>query len=158
MASAVDVTLREVVPDDLPILFGYQCDPEANLMAAVYARDESAFAALWKDAFENPEVTARAIVADGVLVGHIATFLADGERSVGYWIGREHWGRGCATRALAQFLELVPIRPMHATIAITNVGSQKVLERCGFVRTGTRDSPATERYMACEEACYQLKS
>ncbi len=154
---ATEVTLREVRPEDLPILFGYQCDPEANVMAAVIARDEAAFAALWHDAQTNPEVTARVIVADGALVGHIATFIADGERSVGYWIGRAHWGRGFATRALARFVELIPTRPLHATIAATNVASQKVLERCGFVRTGTREAPATDRYLACVEATYVLR-
>jgi RimJ/RimL family protein N-acetyltransferase len=154
---ASDVVLREVVPADLPILFEYQNDPEANLMAAVNARDDVAFAALWHDAQTNPEVTARVIVADGVVVGHIATFLADGERSVGYWIGREHWGRGCASRALAAFLEIITTRPLHASIARTNIGSQKVLERCGFEVTGYRDSPATERYLACEEATYLLR-
>lgn len=154
---AQTVSLRDVEDADLPILFGYQNDPEANLMAAVNARDEDAFAALWYDAVTNPEVTARVIVADGVLVGHVATFIADGDRSVGYWIGREHWGRGCATRALAQFLELILTRPLHATIARTNIGSQKVLERCGFVVTGYRDAPATERYLACEEATYLLR-
>jgi RimJ/RimL family protein N-acetyltransferase len=45
---------------------------------------------------------------------------------------REHWGKGIATRGLSEFLMLEPIRPLHAWIAIHNVGSIRVLEKCGF--------------------------
>jgi RimJ/RimL family protein N-acetyltransferase len=52
---------------------------------------------------------------------------------VGYWIGREFWGRGLATRALAELLGMVNARPLHAYVAKSNVASIRVLEKCGFV-------------------------
>ena len=51
---------------------------------------------------------------------------------VGYWIGKEHWGQGVATRALAAFLQFVTERPLRAHVAAHNVGSIRVLEKCGF--------------------------
>jgi RimJ/RimL family protein N-acetyltransferase len=51
---------------------------------------------------------------------------------VGYWVGREFWGRGIATRALAAFLDEVSERPIYAGVADTNLASIRVLEKCGF--------------------------
>jgi len=58
------------------------------------------------------------------------------EREVGYWIGREHWGRGVATAALAAFVAEVTERPLFAHVVNSNAGSIRVLEKCGFRRTG----------------------
>ncbi len=60
----------------------------------------------------------------------------DGRRLVGYWIGREFWGRGLATQALAELLDVVDARPLHAYVAKNNVASIRVLEKCGFVKVG----------------------
>jgi RimJ/RimL family protein N-acetyltransferase len=64
--------------------------------------------------------------------GHIGSWPQDGVRLVGYWLGKEHWGKGVATRAFAAFLHLVTERPLHAHVAKHNVGSIRVLEKCGF--------------------------
>jgi RimJ/RimL family protein N-acetyltransferase len=64
------------------------------------------------------------------------SFMNAGEREVGYWIGREFWGRGIATLALAGFLRLEERRPLHARVVRHNVASIKVLEKCGFRVTG----------------------
>ena len=48
------------------------------------------------------------------------------------WIGREHWGKGIATRALSDFLVLEPARSLHAWAALHNLASIRVLEKCGF--------------------------
>jgi len=75
---------------------------------------------------------------------------------VGYWIDRSHWGKGIATRALEAFVSVVDIRPLHALVATSNLGSIRVLERCGFVKIGEKESLADERYAACVEAEYEL--
>ena len=49
----------------------------------------------------NPDSTLRTIVADGVVVGNAVSWTGDEGRMVGYWIGKEHWGRGIASAALA---------------------------------------------------------
>ena len=55
---------------------------------------------------------------------------------MGYWIGREFWGRGLATQALAELLGIVDARPLHAYVTKSNIASIRVLEKCGFVEVG----------------------
>lgn len=127
-----DVLLVEVTPEHLPALFEQQLDPEATRMAAFPSRDREAFMAHWAKIIANPTGMARAILVDGRVAGNVVAFVADGETLVGYWLGREFWGQGIATRALAAFLPLVPARPLLAHVAKHNVGSIRVLEKCGF--------------------------
>src|SRR5262249_57507233 len=79
------------------------------------------------------EDVTRTIGGDGTVVGYISSWEQAGKRLVAYWIGREHWGKGLATRALSEFLEVEPFRPLHAWVAVHNVGSVRVLEKCGFL-------------------------
>ncbi len=125
-------------------------------MAAVHPRDPDAFHAQWEKIFADPTVVARAIVADGSLAGSISCFKLDGQDAVGYWIAREHWGRGIASAALRLLLEEVAVRPLYARAARHNVASIRVLERCGFKITGYQVSPGTDRYVACEEVLMRL--
>ena len=64
------------------------------------------------------------------------SFEMCGERSVCYWLGREHWGQGWATRGLQAFLDQHSERPLFARVAHDNLASIRVLEKCGFVRVG----------------------
>ena len=130
----VSILLREPREEDLPTLFEHQLDPEATRMAAFPPRDREAFFAHWRKILADDSLLKRVIVADGAVAGHVGAFDMAGVREVGYWIAREHWGRGIATRALGMFLPLEPIRPLFAHVAKHNVGSIRVLEKCGFVR------------------------
>lgn len=156
MSPPVSVQLRPVHLDDLPTFYLQQLDVEANRVAVANPRGPESFAAHWAKVFPDPEVTVRAVVCDGVLAGQIACFVADGARSVGYWIGRDHWGKGVATQALALLLAEVAVRPIHARVATTNLGSIRVLERSGFRVVGHEMAEATERFPACEEALLVL--
>lgn len=127
------VTLRDVIEDDLPILFLHQSDPESARMAAFPSRDQEAFAAHWAKLLADPSLLKMTILCGDTVVGHVGSFDRSGERQVGYWIGREHWGRGIATRALEIFLARETIRPLYAHVAKHNVGSLRVVEKCGFV-------------------------
>jgi RimJ/RimL family protein N-acetyltransferase len=130
--------LRDVVEADLPVFFEHQREPEANRMALFPARDEKAFLTHWRKLLANDRVTKKTIVHDGAVAGNIVCFDRDGRREVGYWIGKQFWGKGLATRALAELLEEEGSRPLHATVATTNRGSIRVLEKCGFVVVGSR--------------------
>jgi len=126
------VTLRAVREDDLPIFFEHQMDPEANRMANFPPRDQDAFTAHWTKILGDESLIARAIESDGEVAGNIGSWVEDGERDVGYWIGRKHWGAGVATAALRAFLSELEDRPIFAHVAEHNIGSIRVLEKCGF--------------------------
>ncbi len=133
------VSLRPVATDDLPIFFVHQLDPEATRLAAFPSRERDAFMKHWtENVLGQPANVARTILVDGHVAGNIGAWTdADsGERLVGYWIGREYWGRGIASSALAQFLALDPTRPLTTRVAQHNLASIRVLEKNGFARVG----------------------
>lgn len=153
---AHDLYIRPIERKDLPIFYGQQSDPEANRLAVATARDVTTFDTHWHGVLNDPHVTACAIVGGGKVLGQISRFSRDGRDMVGYWIGREYWGQGVATRALALLLVQVQKRPLYATTARSNVASSRVLERNAFVLTGYHWADATERFPACEEALFEL--
>jgi RimJ/RimL family protein N-acetyltransferase len=86
----------------------------------------------------DPGVSKKAILVGGQVVGNIVCFERSGQREVGYWIAREHWGKGIATGALRQFLRQVKERPLYAVAARHNAASIRVLQKCGFAIDGER--------------------
>jgi RimJ/RimL family protein N-acetyltransferase len=142
------VTLRPTAPADLEWLLECQQDPASNALAGTKPRDRAEFFARWDDIFRDPaaaRVTPRVILAGGVLAGQINVFPQEGTDSIGYWIGREHWGRGIATRAIALLLAEVATRPLYARAAAHNTPSWRALQRNGFVECGRHHAPETER-------------
>ena len=128
--------LRPVRPDDVDVFFEHQDDPAANQMAAFPPRRRAAHDAHWAKILTDPTVVARTVVEGGAVVGNVGSWLVEGRRYVGYWIGRRFWGRGYATQALADFLVEVGERPLWANVAEHNAGSIRVLTKCGFVPVG----------------------
>lgn len=134
--SESDLFLRPVVSADLPIFFAHQQDADALWMAAFTAEnpaDRAAFDAHWQRILASPTVHIRTIICGETVAGHVLSYEDEGRPEVSYWLGRDHWGRGCATRALGQFLQTVNrTRPIFARVATDNIGSRRVLEKCGF--------------------------
>jgi RimJ/RimL family protein N-acetyltransferase len=131
------IRIRDVVVDDLPVFYEHQRDPVAARMAAFAPRDRDAFVQHWTaNILGDPAVDKKTVVVDGRVAGNVVSFEREGLREVGYWIGREFWGKGVATGALRQFLEEVTTRPLHARVARANVASLRVLDKCGFTIVG----------------------
>ena len=129
----MNVCLREVQDSDLGAFYQHQLDPEATRMAAFPSRDWDAFTAHWAKIIAGTSGVVQTIVFDGAVAGNICCWQDSGEQLVGYWIGREYWGKGIATAALAKFIERMPHRPLVARVATHNVASIRVLEKCGFI-------------------------
>lgn len=59
---------------------------------------------------------------------------------IGYWLGKEHWGKGLASEALKMIVkyafEDLKLKKVFAKVAARNVSSNKLLERNGFVLEG----------------------
>jgi RimJ/RimL family protein N-acetyltransferase len=147
-----DLYLRPVEAGDLDTFFENQRDPQSTRMAFVPARDRTAFDAHWQRILADESTIVRTIVWDGEIAGNVLSWQREEERLVGYWIGRDYWGRGIATRALAAFLSEDQTRPLHAHVATSNLGSIRVLEKCGFVLSGQGE---TEDVI--QELVYELR-
>ena len=151
-----EVTIREFIESDVDVFFEHQRDPAANKMAAFPARDRDAHVAHWAKITRDPANFNRTILYGGVVAGNIASFPIEGDRMIGYWIGREWWGRGIASAALALFVEEETRRPLGAHVVVSNVGSIRVLEKCGFVEVGRHRSSIAPGEPEVEEIIYRL--
>ncbi|MEP3477737.1 MAG: GNAT family N-acetyltransferase [Fuerstiella sp.] len=149
--------LRPVKPEDLNLFYEFQLDPDANALAFTHPRTDAVFRAHWDEALKNTKVCVRAIEYHDDLVGCISCFQSDGQDSIGYWIGKQFWGQGIASESLKLLLQEVLIRPLHARVAVTNIASLRVLQKCGFEEVGREWSPATERFVECEEVALRLQ-
>jgi RimJ/RimL family protein N-acetyltransferase len=136
--------LRKVVESDLDAFYEHQREPEANEMAIFPARDRETFYAHWRRILADDSTIQRTIVHEGEVAGNIGCWEQEGKRLVGYWIGKDFWGKGIATRALTELAAEIPERPLHAWVATTNVGSIRVLEKSGFVRVDSRTTDVEE--------------
>lgn len=150
------VRLRPVEEQDLAVFFTHQAEPAAIEMAAFPARNKDQFTAHWAKIRADATNILRTIVVDGVVAGNIVSWEQDGRRLLGYWVGREHWGRGVATGALAQFVSEVSIRPLYAHVAVHNVGSIRVLEKSGFRRDRAQEATALAPDDGIEEFIFVL--
>ena len=128
----MNIQLRNVLESDLPVLFEHQADPVANQMAAFPARDRDSFLAHWKKILAYESNLIRIILFEEQVAGTIMSFDMDSKREIGYWLGRQYWGKGIATQALTQFLVLERTRPLYGYVVKHNFGSRRVLEKCGF--------------------------
>jgi len=130
------ILLRHVMDSDLPIFFEQQKDPDAIQMAAFTSRDpfdQQSFDTHWQKIIVDDSVIICTILFEEQVAGYILSYIDEGNPEVGYWIGKEFWRNGIATKALAEFLATVnKTRPIYARTAKDNQASKRVLEKCGF--------------------------
>ena len=154
-----EIELRPTTVADLDILFQFQLDLEGRHLAAFMSQDSThkeAYLAKYTRLLNDPTVNNQTIIADSEIVGSIAKFVMEGDAELTYWIDRQFWGKGVATNALKNFLNLETARPLFGRVAFDNLGSQKVLENCGFIKIGTDRGFANARQTEIEEFIYRL--
>ena len=157
MTLMSEVGLREVTEADLLIFFEHQRDPEAIEMAAFPPRDRDAFMAHWTKILGDPTVVTKTVLVDGQVAGNVVSFEKDGEREVGYMLGRDYWGKDVATRALSAFLRQVTMRPLYAHVAKHNIASIRVLEKNGFTLAGEDKEFSTAPGSEVEGFVFELR-
>jgi len=92
---------------------------------------------------------------DGIHVGDLSFkgFNTDGSVEIGYGILDEHQGLGYATEAVsaavAWALKQNGVTRVEAEAESDNIASQRVLEKCGFVPSGTlgKEGPRYVRWL-----------
>lgn len=157
---AAKITLRPTRASDLPSLHAFETDAASNALAGTKSRDWPTFEARWKqilaDTSGSTGVTPRVIVLDGQVVGAVNISPSEGRHALGYWIAREQWGRGIASRAVGLMLAEFTPRPIYATAAATNLPSIRVLEKNGFRMVSRVRTPETARTIERETVTFVL--
>jgi len=157
--EAQTITLRQTEISDLEHFFLFQLDEEARRLAAFTNKDSTdrtAYIERYTTYLSDPEKNLQTILVGDVIAGSVSKFEMGGEAQITYWIDKSFWGKGVATTALKRFLEIETMRPIFAGAAFDNFGSQRVLEKCGFVKTGTDRGFANARGAEIEEYLYKL--
>ena len=155
----LDIKLRRTEVADLNNFFQFQLDKEACFLAAFMPKDhtnKTAYVAKHTPLLSDPTVNNQTILVDNVIAGSVAKFVMEGDAEITYWLDKKFWGQGIATKALNEFLAIETVRPIIGRVAFDNFGSQKVLERCGFVKTGKDKGFANARQKEIEEFIYKL--
>lgn len=101
-----------------------------------------AFLATERNASQPSVLVFRRGEGDPILIGSIGFGRRDyGETEFGYWIARDHWGRGYATEAghavIACARHSLRLRTLNAGHFLDNPASGRVLEKLGFRPTGS---------------------
>ena len=154
-----DLILKPAVAEDLNYFFQFQLDKEGIFLAAFTPKDpadKTAYLKKMTPLLDDPTVHTCTIFLNNNIVGSVAKFEMDGRAEITYWIDRKCWGQGIATKALENFLALEKTRPVFGRVAFDNFGSQRVLEKCGFVKTGNDKGFANGRQAEIEEFIYKL--
>jgi len=159
MKTSDTIHLRKTLPTDLDLLFQFQLDKDGQYLAAFMpqnAGDRDAYLAKHTKFLSDPAITSITILIDNEIIGSIAKFVMHNEAEITYWIDKKFWRQGITSTALKDFLKIELTRPIFARVAFDNYGSQKVLEKCGFVKVGRDKGFASARQQEIEEFIYKL--
>ncbi|MBT3404931.1 GNAT family N-acetyltransferase [archaeon] len=88
---------------------------------------------------EKPDFFIIAIILKGKLIGNLVAEKIDTEKKtleIGFWIGKNYWGKGITTKALKIFLKKIikkfKSKKIIAHHKTNNPASGRVLEKAGF--------------------------
>lgn len=108
--------------------------------------------------------TIRAITLDGALAGvvglHPAQDVYEGTAELGYWIGEPYWGRGLASAAVKEMIQIgfqeLKLRRIFASVYEYNPASMRVLEKNGFEKEGVAKAAVLKNGKVFDEVKYGL--
>lgn len=116
-------------------------------------------------ATSNPNSKIFAIIVDGKPVGsiglHLQTDILRKNAEIGYWLGEAYWGKGIIAKAIPQIIDYgfnnMDIVRIFARIFGTNVASQKVVEKCGFILEGKYEKTLFKNGEYLDELIYAIR-
>ena len=137
--------LRPGWAEDAPTLARAIADEQVvrNLATAPWPfalEDAEAFLAAPRDPAMPSFLITKRTDGDPIVVGACGLGRRpSGAVELGYWIARQHWGKGFATeagRALIDIARALKLPRLEASHFVDNPASGRVLEKLGFVPTG----------------------
>lgn len=119
-----------------------------------------------EDAQSRQVQTSFGIDVDGQAIGSISLMLGEDiarrTAEVGYWMGREFWGRGImvdVARATTQYaFEALGLVRVFAVPFVTSTRSSRVLEKAGYVREGLMRRSAVKEGIILDQLLYAAYS
>ena len=146
--------LRQIREDDTQAVFdNWASDPEVSRYLTWPAHrtieDTKAVMQRWMKDYEDPKTCRFGIVIkeSGELIGSIDIVdFVDGAPEIGYCMSRKHWNKAYMTEACRAFMRrLFDLGYKRIVIEADqrNIGSNRVIEKCGFIFTHTQTKPCS---------------
>lgn len=154
------ISIRKSIESDLEVFYLNQADEEANYMAAFTPQnpyDKEAYLKKWKGLMDVDSVHMQSILLDEVVVGCVVKFVMGDDADITYALDKKHWGKGITTQAVKLFLEVEKTRPLFGRVANDNLGSNRILQKCGFKKIGDNIDFANARGKEIKEYIYRLE-
>jgi [ribosomal protein S5]-alanine N-acetyltransferase len=139
------VTIRRLTPDDAGDLVALLVENREFLAPVEPVRDKRYFtAAGQRERIEEEGTQAFAILAENRIAGTVTLsniiYGSFQSANVGYWVAERFNGRGLATRAVAEVVEIafgeLGLHRLEAGTLVHNLPSRRVLEKNGFEPIG----------------------
>lgn len=136
--------LRRFRVEDAEDMFAYAGDPEVTkyLTFPPYQSVEQVRDFIESTFQDNLNVYAITDKGAGRVIGSFGLMpaLLHNKAGFGYALNRSYWNRGLMTEILSRFLELLFLdfgfQRVESTHYLGNVGSGRVMEKCGMVKEG----------------------
>lgn len=139
--------VRPVTLEDAPAWASYACLPEVKEHTSSTVETEADVrATIERILASSPDLPVRFMLAEEktkavvASVGFHTVSLQNGTAELTYDVAPSHWGRGIATAACRAAtvwaFEVAGWHRVQATTLLSNVRSQRVLEKAGFIREG----------------------
>ncbi|OFZ67587.1 MAG: hypothetical protein A3D92_15035 [Bacteroidetes bacterium RIFCSPHIGHO2_02_FULL_44_7] len=133
--------------DGFPHPYTYE-HAEKFILMAMHDRKSKVFAIEW----------------EGQHVGNVGLHRKDdiyrNTAEIGYFIGEDYWGKGIASLAVAQAVrygfEEMDLMRIDAGVFDYNLGSMRVLEKCGFQKEGIARRAAVKLGKVLDEHRYAI--
>jgi 8-oxo-dGTP diphosphatase len=160
--------LRSAEPEDVDAFMLHLNDWEVQQWLTQppfpYSRqDGEAYLAIVRANHAAPHPTAFVIAdqsGDAAIGVSAIDINQEGTGELGYWIGREHWGRGLAREAVSAVLRHALAHPdLRRLVAVTdpdNTRSQRILAACGLADRGLSDRRQSSRRGSKQVRLYEL--
>lgn len=164
----MDITLRPWHINDADELANIANNKNiAQFMADVFPNPYSVENAKTFIAFAtlNPNSKIFAIEMNGKPIGsiglHLQTDILRKNAEIGYWLGEAYWGKGIIAKAIPQIIDYgyknMDIVRIFARIFGTNIASQKVVEKCGFILEGKYEKTIFKNGEYLDELIYAIR-
>jgi [ribosomal protein S5]-alanine N-acetyltransferase len=136
--------LRPLVPEDSAEVARLLSENREFMAPVEPVRDERFFTSEGQRDRIEENFAGFAIVVDGVISGGVTIsdpiYGVFWSAHLGYWVDRRLNGRGLATRAVGEAVDIafgqLDLHRLQAGTLVDNVASQRVLEKNGFERIG----------------------
>ena len=118
-----------------------------------------------KNAMQISPATRFAILLDDIVVGSIGLYPQEDinrlNAELGYWLAEQYWSKGIMSEAIQYILtyafEVLPIDRIFARPFPTNIASQKILEKNGFMLDATIKGGLVKNGKKMDELIYAVR-